>query len=81
MFKSIVSEALADRKVVIAALAITALTVYAFTFPINVAEANHRDINIARTITVPCQPYCAGVPQEINQAVGPVHIQIRFSFV
>jgi hypothetical protein len=81
MFKSTVAEAFADRKTIIAALAITTLAIYAFTFPINVAEANHRAFNIERTITVPCQPYCVGVPQDIDRTAGPVHIQIRFSFV
>lgn len=84
MLKSTVTEALTDRKVVIAALAVTALMAYAFTFPINVAQANHGSI-LNRVIDVPvqCEPYCAGVPNEINisPTSGVVHILIRFGFL
>jgi hypothetical protein len=80
MFGSLLGAVLAHKQVVIAAVAISGLLMYAFP---TMTEAAHRSINIDRSIQIPCLPYCnvANQPQDIDRTAGPVHIQLRFSFV
>ena len=85
MFGSILVAVLAHKQVVIAAVAVTGLVMYAFPYNM-MASANHgTQVNIQRNIEIPCLPYCniANEPEPIDRTVGQgrVHIQIGFSFV
>jgi hypothetical protein len=89
MFKSILGALLAHKHIVIAAIAITGIGVYAFPFNalLNQAQADHATI-VNREIIVPCQPYCELPDREIViedplNPEGPpiVHIQINFSLL
>jgi hypothetical protein len=83
MFKPILGAVLAHKHLVIAAIAVSGLVVYAF--PYNVVEADHLPISIDETIEVACEPYCAIVEdalQPIDQTFGDlVHVQISYTFV
>jgi hypothetical protein len=82
MFESILGAVLAHKQIVIAAIAISGLVVYAFAYNM-VARADHLAINIDRDIEIPCLPYCnIDVPDPIDvEAGGIVHVQITFSLV
>jgi hypothetical protein len=82
MFESILGAVLAHKQIVIAAIAISGLVVYAFPYNM-VAQADHLAINIDRDIEIPCLPYCnIDVPDPIDvEAGGIVHVQITFSLV
>lgn len=72
---------LAQKHLIIAAVAISGLVVYAFPYNM-LASADHRDVNFSRTIEIPCEPYCnVSEPDDVDIDQPPVHIQIRFSFV
>jgi hypothetical protein len=89
MFESILGALIAHKQIVIAAIAITGIGVYAFPFDayLNQAQADHATI-VNRVIDVPCQPYCDIADREIiienpQNPEGPpiVHIQINFGFL
>ncbi len=71
---------LAHKHLIIAAVAISGLVVYAFPYNM-LASADHRDINFSRTIEIPCVPYCYISIPDVDVDAPPVHVQIRFSFV
>jgi hypothetical protein len=78
MFKSITTAVLAHKQIVIAAIAITGLVVYAF--PGNMLAAAQTLVD--RTIEIPCLPYCniaAPNPIDISTPAGDIHIE--FSLV
>jgi hypothetical protein len=80
MFKSITSAVLAHKQIVIAAIAITGLAMYAF--PSNILAA--AQIVIDRTIEIPCLPYCnvANEPDDVDVSIpGVLELHLSFSFV
>lgn len=93
MFKSILGALAAHKQIVIAAIAITGIGVYAFPYNalnlnLNQAQGEHGfAANIDRTIEIPCLPYCNIVTEPDDVIIGaeddnpPAHIEIRFSFV
>jgi hypothetical protein len=93
MFKPILGALTAHKHIVIAAIAITGIGVYAFPYNalnLNQAQADHGfAANIDRDILIPCQPYCSfGGAQEPDDVIigredanPPAHIEIRFTFV
>lgn len=96
MFESILGALLAHKQIVIAAIAITGIGVYAFPFNalnLNQAQADHATISNQLTeVEIPCLPYCdiANEPEDIEVIVDNpldpnappiVHVEVRFSFV
>jgi len=94
MFESILGALLAHKHIVIAAIAITGIGVYAFPFNalnLNQAQADHATIaNHIQNVEIPCPVQYCNVPdtQEtivehpLNENAPPiVHIRITFSFV
>jgi hypothetical protein len=82
MFGSITRAALAHKQVVIAAVAIAVLAMYAFPNTM-VAFAQLPRI-IDREIRIPCLPYCnvANEPEDVNVDIDDIlHLHISFSFV
>lgn len=80
MFKSITSAVLAHKQIVIAAIAITGLAMYAF--PGNIIAAAQTIIN--RNIEIPCLPYCnvANEPDDVDVSIpGVLELHLSFSFV
>jgi hypothetical protein len=79
MFESITRSVLAHKQIVIAAVAITGLAIYAF--PSSLLAAAQLVIN--RNIEIPCLPYCpeTALPSNIDQTVDGVEIHIHFSLV
>jgi hypothetical protein len=83
MFESILGAVLAHKQIVIAAIAISGLVVYAFPYNM-VAQADHLAVNIDEDIEIPCLPYCNIVdePEDLDfEAGGVAHVQITFTFV
>ena len=91
MFESILGALLAHKQIVIAAIAVTGIGVYAFPFSalnLNQVEADHGfAVNFEREIEIPCLPYCNIANEPDDVIIGaeddnpPAHIEIRFSFV
>jgi hypothetical protein len=91
MFESILGALLAHKQIVIAAIAITGIGVYAFPFGalnLNQVEADHGfAVNFEREIEIPCRPYCDIANEPDDVIIGAeddnpaAHIEIRFSFV
>jgi hypothetical protein len=95
MFKSILGALLAHKHIVIAAIAMTGIGVYAFPFnALNQAQADHASIaNHIQNVEIPCPvQYCNPdnlpetqetiVEHPLNENAPPiVHIRISFSFV
>jgi hypothetical protein len=96
MFESILGALLAHKQIVIAAIAITGIGVYAFPFNalnLNQAQADHASVaNVLQNVEIPCRPYCdiedepedheTIVENPLNPNGPPIaHIQINFSFV
>jgi hypothetical protein len=89
MFTSILGALIAHKQIVIAAIAITGIGVYAFPYnALNQAVAEHGfAANIEREIEIPCLPYCNIVNEPDDVIIGaeddnpPAHIEITFSFV
>ena len=91
MFKSILGALTAHKQIVIAAIAITGIGVYAFPYSalnLNQVEAEHGfAVNFEREIEIPCLPYCniANEPDPViigaDEENPPAHIEITFSFV
>ena len=97
MFESILGALLAHKHIVIAAIAITGIGVYAFPFNalnLNQAQADHATIaNHIQDVQIPCPvQYCNPdnlpdtqetiVEHPLNENAPPiVHIRITFSFV
>jgi hypothetical protein len=80
MFKSITSAVLAHKQIVIAAIAITGLAMYAFPGTILAAAQTVID----RTIEIPCLPYCnvANEPDDVDVSIpGVLELHLSFSFV
>jgi hypothetical protein len=80
MFKSITSAVLAHKQIVIAAIAITGLAMYAFPSTILAAAQTVID----RTIEIPCLPYCniANEPDDVDVSIpGVLELHLSFSFV
>jgi hypothetical protein len=72
---------LAHKHLIIAAVAISGLVVYAFPYNM-LASANHGTLfNFDRTIQIPCVPYCNISIPDVNVDTGTVHVRIGFSFV
>ncbi len=84
MFESVLGAVLAHKQIVIAAIAISGLVVYAFPYNMLTAQADHLAVNIDRDIEIPCLPYCNIVnePEDLDfEAGGVAHVQITFTFV
>ncbi len=86
MFGSILGAVLAHKQVVIAALAISGLVIYAVpNAMMPMANADHRPVSIDRTVELRCLPYCqtaADVLGDGFERVTPgAHIRIGFSFL
>jgi hypothetical protein len=91
MFKPILGALIAHKHIVIAAIAITGIGVYAFPYNalnLNQAQADHGfAANIDREIEIPCLPYCNIENEPDDVIIGaeddnpPAHIEIRFTFV
>jgi hypothetical protein len=80
MSKSIRSAVLAHKQIVIAAIAITGLAMYAFPSTILAAAQTVID----RTIEIPCLPYCniANEPDDVDVSIpGVLELHLSFSFV
>ena len=82
MFESITRAVLAHKQIVIAAIAVTGLAIYAF--PTSMIASAQRVIE--RNIEIPCLPYCnISPPADINVSAPPnnpvVIIHIHFSLV
>ena len=78
MFKSITRALLAHKHIVIAAIAVTTLAIYAF--PSSMLAAAQIIIN--RDIEIPCLPYCnISPPEDIDIVNDAVEVHIHFSLV
>jgi hypothetical protein len=80
MFESITRAVLAHKQIVIAAIAITGLALYAF--PSTMLAAAQTVIN--RDIEIPCLPYCnvANEPEDVDVSIpGVLELHLSFSFV
>jgi hypothetical protein len=76
MFESVISAVLAHKHVVIAAIAITGLTI--FSLPSNMrADAQ---IVIDRIIEIPCSPPCPPEAEPEDVAAGDDIIETRLAF-
>lgn len=84
MLKSIVGAVIAHKQLVIAAIAISGLIVYAFPTTM-MAYADHRPVSIERNIQLRCLPYCQTAADVLNDGIervnNNVHIRIGFSFL
>ena len=80
MFESITRAVLAHKQIVIAAVAITGLIIYAFPSSMLAAAQNV----ITRNIEIPCLPYCpeSTLPPDQDIVVDDiVEVHIHFSLV
>ncbi len=84
MFESMVGAIIAHKHLVIAAIAISAVMVYAFPTTM-IANADHRAINIERNVELRCLPYCQQAADVLGDGIervtNNVHIRIGFSFL
>ena len=85
MFGSTTGAFPAHKPMIIAAIAISGLMLFAFAGMVEQASANHREISFTRNISIPCLPYCnmppGGGPVD-REIVTPFHhITLDFSFV
>jgi hypothetical protein len=92
MFESILGALLAHKHIVIAAIAITGIGVYAFPFNalnLNQAQADHATIaNHIQTVEIPCPVQYCNVPDTQETIVenpldenAPPIVHIRISFI